>query len=312
MTEASAPAPPHYAPPNRPQPDIIGRFAPSPTGPLHLGSLFAALASFLDARSRQGQWRLRIDDLDAPRNQPGAAAGILGCLEKFGLQWDGEVYYQSRHLEAYAAAIEQLRQRQAVYACDCSRKRLSAHPGVYPGICRQRQHPFTADRAIRVITPDQTLAFNDACQGQIAENLAQQHGDFIIKRRDGFYAYQLAVVIDDHAQHITRVTRGVDLLDSTPKQIHLQGLLGLPTPQYRHIPVIIAANGDKLSKQTLAPAVDPTQAAATLHRLLILLRQNPPPELRQADVAEILAWAIAHWQPELLNGLRTIPDPTGK
>ncbi|MDD4915132.1 MAG: tRNA glutamyl-Q(34) synthetase GluQRS [Methylococcales bacterium] len=284
----------------------IGRFAPSPTGPLHLGSLYTALASFLDARSRQGLWLLRIDDLDAPRNQPGAEQAILDCLKAYGLQWDGEIYYQSRHLTDYEAAINRLQQH--VYGCVCSRKELAAYPDVYPGFCRHLPRPQIA-HALRIKTCNTVTGFTDAVQGEIRRNVALQDGDFIIKRKDGVIAYQLAVVVDDHAQQVNQVVRGYDLLDATPKQIFLQTLLGYPQPAYMHVPVIVDRHGNKLSKQTCAQAVDLHQAATTLHLLLFLLKQNPPPALRTAGVADILDWAIAHWRPGQLVGCPGMESP---
>jgi len=273
-----------------------GRFAPSPTGPLHLGSLFTALASYLEARYHQGRWLLRIDDLDTPRNMPGATEAILDCLHAFGLCWDGEVYYQSRHLNNYVEAIKQLQAQQLIYPCYCSRKQLSAYPGPYPGFCRDLPTQ-NGEHALRLKITDIHINFMDGLQGPISENMAI-HGDFIVKRRDGIVAYQLAVVIDDHAQQVNQIVRGYDLLNATARQMYLQQLLGYPHPSYRHVPILVDQQGNKLSKQTFAEAVDPRQPAVTLCRLLNLLQQNPPPKLRTASVAEILAWAIAHWRPE--------------
>ena len=286
--------------------EYVGRFAPSPSGPLHLGSLYTALAGFLDARQQNGRWQLRIDDLDTPRIMEGATSSILHCLDKFGLHWDGPVYYQSQHIEDYLAAIDTLKSQQVIYACNCSRKQLLEYGSIYPGICRFRQLPFTDNTATRLISADHFIEFNDSCQGLIRENPARQHGDFIIKRRDGVFAYQLAVVIDDHLQQVNQVLRGVDLLDSTARQIQLQQLLNYPQPHYRHIPVIIDANGAKLSKQTLAQAVDQEQAAPIIFKLLNLLQQNPPPEIQTANSSEILKWAISHWRADKLQGLRCI------
>ena len=257
----------------------------------------------MDARRNNGRWLLRIDDLDTPRNTPGAASIILHCLEAFGLHWDGEVYYQSQHLSAYAEAITELQNR--VYACSCSRKVLQDYPSVYPGFCRNKLLDIQ-EHALRIKTTDSQICFTDRIQGTISVNMASCHGDFVIKRRDGVIAYQLAVVVDDHLQQVTQVVRGADLLDSTVKQIYLQQLLGFQSPKYLHVPVIIDHQGEKLSKQTRAQAIDHNQPPAALFLLLQLLKQNPPPWLRTASLAEIIAWGIAHWQPQQLSNILTI------
>lgn len=274
---------------------------------MHLGSLFTALASYLDARQHHGRWLLRIDDLDTPRNQTGAVSSILSCLDAFGLHWDGEVYYQSQQLQVYAEVLANLQQRKHIYRCDCSRKSLMHVPEVYPGFCRNKTQ-FNHDAAIRVKLDDVTITFNDRLQNQISSDIATAHGDFIIKRKDGIVAYQLAVVIDDHAQRINHVVRGCDLLDSTPKQIYLQGLLGYPEPNYAHIPIILDRYGQKLSKQTLAKAIDYQQPVPMLFSLLTLLNQQPPIELKQASVQEVLDWAIDHWQIAALKSLQELPE----
>jgi glutamyl-Q tRNA(Asp) synthetase len=298
----------------KPGQDIYtGRFAPSPTGPLHLGSLFAALASFLDARSQQGKWLLRIDDLDTPRNKDGSVAAILNTLEIFGLHWDDAVYYQSQHLEEYNHFLQQLAQSQLTYPCVCSRKTLadstfgnSNSKGIYPSICRGKAISYDKPHAIRIKNDDNTIVFGDALQGTISHNLAVQHGDFILKRRDGIIAYQFAVVVDDYLQGVNHVVRGCDLLAETPKQIYLQQLLGFPTPAYLHVPVIVDQHGYKLSKQTLATAVDTKAPNLTLFDLLALLKQNPPDDLFGATVNEMLEWAIANWQLDVLHSCSTI------
>ncbi|MGZ8907645.1 MAG: tRNA glutamyl-Q(34) synthetase GluQRS, partial [Methylobacter sp.] len=274
----------------------IGRFAPSPTGPLHLGSLYTALAGFLQARSQQGLWLLRIDDLDTPRNVKGSADAILKTLEVFGLHWDGEVYYQSRHIDVYNDIINDLQRNKLVYPCTCSRKTLAANDGglaqtdIYPGICRDRQTLPDGPHALRVKTDNRIIAFQDELQGLISHNLAEQDGDFVVKRKDRIIAYQFAVVIDDDRQRVNHIVRGFDLLDATPKQIYLQQLLGLATPRYMHVPVIVDEQGYKLSKQTQATAVDLTAPHRVIFDLLVLLKQNPPIELRQASVSELLSW----------------------
>ena len=290
---------------------VCGRFAPSPTGPLHFGSLVAAVGSYLDARHRGGRWLVRMEDLDPPREQPGAAARILRTLERFGLEWDGEVIYQSRRLEHYEAAIERLRRDGIVYYCTCSRKTLrqAQKDGVngtpYPGTCRD-QTGFTADAALRLRTDAVEIGFTDACQGYYAQRLGREVGDFVIKRRDGYHAYQLAVVVDDAEQGITEVVRGSDLLDSTPRQIHLQRCLGLDTPAYLHLPVAVNAAGHKLGKQTGAAAVDEKDPAATLLAVLRFLGQAPPAPLSTASPDEILQWARAHWSRQRIPRVKAL------
>ncbi len=220
------------------------------------------MASFLQARSQQGKWLLRIDDIDTPRNAKGSVDHILKTLEVFGLHWDDSVYYQSRHLDVYEDALHELAENRLIYACTCSRKMLAGtHPrqtqsDIYPGTCRDKSPPQHSPHASRIKTDNRIISFQDELQGPITQDLAEQHGDFILKRKDGIIAYQFAVVIDDHRQHINHVLRGFDLLESTPKQIYLQQQLGLVTPQYMHVPIIIDTQGYKLSKQTLAQAVD--------------------------------------------------------
>jgi glutamyl-Q tRNA(Asp) synthetase len=293
----------------------IGRFAPSPTGPLHTGSLFTALASYLHARHHQGKWLLRVDDLDTPRNKEGSVADILKTLEAFGLHWDSSVYYQSQHLDDYATFLEKLAQNQLTYRCICSRKLLADLPpdespntkySIYPGICRYKSISPDTPHAIRIKTGDCTLSFNDELQGTISHNLADQHGDYILKRKDGVIAYQFTVVVDDYLQDVNHIVRGCDLLAETPKQIYLQQLLGFPTPAYLHVPVIVDQHGYKLSKQTLATEVDTKSPNLTLFDLLVLLKQNPPDDLFGAKVNELLDWAITNWQPDALRLCSTI------
>jgi glutamyl-Q tRNA(Asp) synthetase len=290
----------------------IGRFAPSPTGPLHFGSIYTALASFLQARSQQGKWLLRIDDLDTPRNSEGAADTILRTLESFGLHWDGSVYYQSDKLDDYNDILKELENHNLTYPCTCSRKELSyvhakqSLPDIYPGICRNKQASAGSPHALRIKTDNCILSFQDDLQGLISYNLAEQHGDFILKRKDRIIAYQLAVVIDDHIQNITHVVRGSDLLDSTPKQIFLQQKLGLRTPGYMHVPIIVDGQGYKLSKQTFAQPVDLKSPDDTIFELLTLLKQNPPAKLQHAPSTELLSWAQNHWNPNPLKNLRAI------
>ncbi|HZW24811.1 MAG TPA: tRNA glutamyl-Q(34) synthetase GluQRS [Gallionella sp.] len=290
-----------------------GRFAPSPTGPLHFGSLVAAVGSYLDARHHNGIWLVRMEDLDAPRCVSGAADDILRTLEAFGLHWDESIIYQSRRSAAYDEALHSLQTIGAVYPCCCTRKEIadSALHGidgpVYPGTCRHGIPAGREGRAWRVRTGNEPVGFDDELQGHIAQHLESEIGDFVVKRADGLYAYQLAVVVDDADQNITHIVRGCDLLASTPRQIHLQRLLGLATPAYMHLPVAVNAQGEKLSKQTLAPAISTDHAVATLISALDFLQQQPPAELRQGSVEEVLGWAIKNWQPERLKGCRQIP-----
>lgn len=277
-------------------PATVGRFAPSPTGPLHAGSLLAAVASYCEARSAGGRWLVRIEDLDPPREMPGAADLILRQLEAFGLEWDGEVRYQSRRQAAYEAALEQLQRQGDLFWCRCTRTELSRLPGsAYPGTCRA----FTAPRpesAIRLRVPDALTSFIDGLFGPLQENVLDAVGDFVLKRRDGFYAYQLAVVVDDADQGITQVVRGADLLDNTARQIVLQQKLGLPTPDYMHLPLLVHGDGSKLSKQTFAKALPLTGTSTLLVHTLHLLRQAPPADLGAEAPHTVLAWAVAHWQ----------------
>ncbi|MGR9043959.1 MAG: tRNA glutamyl-Q(34) synthetase GluQRS [Gammaproteobacteria bacterium] len=290
----------------------IGRFAPSPTGPLHLGSLYTALASYLDARFHLGRWLVRIDDIDIPRNVFGASDDILRTLEIFGLKWDGAIYYQSRQLDRYQAWLDALRKKHLLYPCTCSRKTLAQStrslqlPERYPGRCKDKVFPVALPHATRIRVVNNPIEFFDRLKGQLSEEVAARHGDFIIKRKDGLFAYQFAVVIDDDAQRVNHVVRGGDLLDSTPRQIYLQHQLDLPRPSYMHVPLIIDQNGNKLSKQTLAQAVDQKNPRHVIFELLKLLRQAPPPELAECSLEEILAWGVAHWKPESLTKVETI------
>lgn len=292
-----------------------GRFAPSPTGPLHFGSLVAAVGSFLDARRRGGEWLLRMEDLDRPRCQDGAANDILRTLEAFGFEWDGEVVWQSRRSTAYADALERLRDAGRVFACACTRRELAdsalAPDGapVYPGTCRLGLPPGRGLRADRLRVGQACIAFDDGVQGRLTQNLAEEVGDFVLLRADGFFAYQLAVVVDDSEQGITQVVRGADLLDSTPRQILLQQLLGWPTPTYAHLPVAIDASGEKLSKQTRAAPLDATRTIPSLLAALRFLDQAPPAELAEASLSEFWRWAIAHWELARVPRRRLLQAP---
>jgi glutamyl-Q tRNA(Asp) synthetase len=278
-----------------------GRFAPSPTGPLHFGSLVAAVGSYLQARAQEGEWLVRIEDLDPPRAVAGAADDILRTLEAFGFQWQGPVLYQSRRHAVYAQALEQLHRAGALYACGCTRREIAdssvngIEGPVYPGTCRGGRAVAKAARAWRVRTDNAMVEFDDALQGRLRSELEADIGDFVVRRADGLYAYQLAVVVDDAAQGITEVVRGADLLNSTPRQIHLQRLLGLPTPGYLHLPVVLNVAGEKLSKQTGAVPVDATNPLPALWRALDLLGQSPPCELLAADLESLWRWAVQSW-----------------
>lgn len=292
----------------------IGRFAPSPTGPLHFGSLLAALASYADARARQGQWLVRIEDLDPPREQPGASALILSTLEAFGFEWDGEVLYQSQRGEFYHDVIDQLLQQQLAYRCSCSRKQIFTRTGSirYDGHCLAQHLPRTGACAIRARCEAGVIRLQDAIQSTHHYDLARAHGDFVIQRRDGLFAYQLAVVVDDALQGISHVVRGSDLLDETPCQIQLQRYLGYAQPAYAHIPVATSASGQKLSKQTHAPALDALNPVPALLAALEFLGQHPPAELRDASASELLRWSIEHWTMEHIPKTRGLPWSAGQ
>jgi len=296
--------------------DYIGRFAPSPTGPLHFGSLVSALASYLDAKANRGQWLVRMEDLDPPREQPGAANIILQTLEDHGLQWDGEVIYQSQRSHAYQSCLDALLQAGFVYPCTCSRQDLTAMGGIYNGHCRNQpsaaatrtdEHLSSSLRLKLYDLPDRAtselIQFDDIFQGPQTQNLRTQAGDQILKRRDGFFAYQLAVVVDDIAQGITHIIRGSDLLEVTGRQLFFFDLLGAPLPQFGHAPLAIQANGQKLSKQNHARAIDSKFASRNLWNGLAFLGQEPPAELAGASTTEVLNWGINHWTRSAVRGL---------
>lgn len=290
-----------------------GRFAPSPTGPLHLGSLIAAVGSFLQARVQNGEWLLRMEDLDPLREVKGAADDILRTLERFGFGWDGPVVYQSARSQAYEAAIEQLREHNAIYPCGCSRREIAAAglagPAgpIYPGTCRNGLTPGRQPRALRLKCDGQTTVFIDALQGPIQQHLEREVGDFVIKRADGMYAYQLAVVVDDAAQGITEVVRGSDLLYSTPRQIHLQRCLALPQPTYLHLPVAVNDDGEKLSKQTGAAPLDARQPQSELVKVMTMLGQAPPDGLEKASLTTFWQWALENWRPGRIPQQLSLP-----
>jgi len=284
-----------------PQTRVRGRFAPSPTGPLHFGSLVASVGSYLSAKSQNGEWLVRIEDLDPPREEAGAADDILRTLELYGFEWDGEVLYQSRRREAYETALEVLKHQGALYACGCTRKEiadssiLGLEGPVYPGTCRAGLKGERAARALRVRTGNAVIEFDDRVQGRQCSRLETDIGDFVVKRADGLYAYQLACVVDDAAQGITEVARGADLLASTARQIHLQSLLGVPTPHYLHLPAVLNAQGEKLSKQTCAQPLPKSSVVPVLWRTLQFLGQTPPAEWREMTPTEFWAAAMRRW-----------------
>ena len=269
-----------------------GRFAPSPTGPLHLGSLLAATASFLDSKARGGAWHVRIDDLDEPRSMPGAEQQILDALEAHGLYWDGTVTRQSDRLDHYADALDSLNRAGRLYRCHCSRRSLKGHP-TYPGTCRHLGLT-DPDTAVRVIVPATAIEFEDAIRGRVVTNLQDSVGDFIVRRRDGLFAYQLATAVDDGEPDITHVVRGSDLLDNTARQLFLIQALDASPPSYAHVPTLLGPTGDKLSKQTKAPPLEAGNASRNLLSVLALLGQAPPP-LTGAACTEILDWGVQHW-----------------
>ena len=300
------------------RPPYRGRFAPSPTGPLHFGSLIAAVASYGDARAAGGQWLVRIEDVDLPRSRPDAESAILAALERYGFEWDGEVVRQSERTELYAAALARLRAAADVYECACARRELeTAPPGaggerVYPGTCRDGIPPDRCgrtQRAWRVRVGDVRIRHLDRLQGPQAQDLGRDVGDFVVKRADGLYAYQLAVVVDDAAQCVTDVVRGADLLASTPRQIHLQRLLGYPALAYLHVPVAINAVGEKLSKQTRAAPLPEDALPALLAAWRFLDQRLPEGSEAPRSVAEFWPCAIAAWNPARLPPTAMLAAP---
>ncbi len=290
-----------FLPQQQPEKKYTGRFAPSPSGPLHFGSLVAAVASYCDAKAHDGRWLVRMEDIDQPRCVPGADRVILNTLRRFGFQPDGPVLYQSHpsRQQAYATALNHLKAQKKIFYCTCTRKQLKTHP-VYPGTCRQRHRPPRQEYAIRVIAPEQTFTFTDRIQGSYQQHLSKDCGDFIVLRKNGYYAYQLAVVVDDADQGITSVVRGIDIIDSTPRQQFLQHSLGLPTLRYAHIPIIVDAKGHKLSKQTFAKEITHEDPLHLIRQALACLNQPPPP----ADITltSLWDWAIRHWDIKRIRG----------
>lgn len=278
-----------------------GRFAPSPSGPLHFGSLIAAVGSYLQARKQRGEWLVRMEDLDLPRCVKGADTIILNTLEFYGLFWDGEVMYQSQRNQAYDTALEQLQSLNACYPCSCTRSEISAIAKqgieglIYPGTCRNGLPAGKNGKSIRTRLDDAIISVDDYLQGSISQHLFRDYGDFVIKRGDGLFAYQLAVVVDDAEQAITQIVRGSDLFDSTPRQIWLQKKLAYHTPSYLHLPIATNSDNEKLSKQSYAKAISNKDPRLEIIRALDFLGQQPPEELRASDLNSLWAWAIEHW-----------------
>ena len=285
----------------------IGRFAPSPTGPMHFGTLIAAVGSYLQAKTNQGQWLIRMEDVDTTRVVEDSDTQLLNSLEAFGFEWDSEVIYQTTRNVLYSDALERLNQQHLIYPCTCSRKHLASHvdykkTGVYPGTCREQSLPFQGEHALRLKVSNTNIRFDDMIMGPQQENLATECGDFVIKRKEGLFAYQLAAVVDDASQGITEIVRGADLLDSTARQIYLQQLLGYKTPTYIHLPLALGDDGNKLSKQSESRAIDNNHPTLALVDALSHLGQQPPESLKNHPLDDIWTWAIQHWD------IKTIPQ----
>jgi len=281
-----------------------GRFAPSPTGPLHFGTLVAAVGSYLEAKSHDGEWLVRIENLDTQREISGASSEILRTLESLEMEWDHDVVYQSERNSVYQTTLAILDEYGVIYPCTCTRREIadSSITGVsgpvYPGTCRSNLLNKKQIGALRVITDNSLVKFKDALRGQISQRLESETGDFVLRRADGIYAYQLAVVVDDAEQGITHVVRGADLLDSTPRQIYLQKLLGYPILEYMHLPVAVNNQGKKLSKQNLATPLDISNPVAQLIAIISFLGQEPPTELLKNSISSFWEWAVKNWCPE--------------
>jgi glutamyl-Q tRNA(Asp) synthetase len=308
-TTGTVEAPPRYR----------GRFAPSPSGTLHFGSLVAAVASFVDARAAGGQWLVRIEDLDPPRERPGAADRILFTLDRLGLGWDGPVLRQSTRSGAYARALGRLRREGRIRECFCARAALAALPEnvrreagddlFHPAACISGSTEGNPRPALRFRVPGQEVVFRDRVQGAVRINVAATVGDFVLRRKDGLYAYQLAVVVDDEEQGITHVVRGADLLQSTPRQILLQQALGMSGVEYMHVPLAVNTSGLKLSKSSDAPGLAAASSTRQIVAALQFLGQDPPEGLEAASVDEVLAWAVSNWHPERFAGVAFAAAP---
>lgn len=281
-------------------PNYRGRFAPTPSGPLHFGSLLAAVASYLDARSSGGKWLVRIEDTDGPRCPPGMADNILDTLEAYGFEWDEEVLFQSARSEIYSEFLKKLERQSLVFECGCSRKDIAAISGAeskqgpYPGTCRAGRGQKEL-RAKRFLTSQIEVSFDDGLHGTCFQNLEKDVGDFVLWRTDGCFAYHLAVVVDDALQGITHIVRGSDLLDSTPRQIALARSLEFSIPKYFHIPIAVNEQGEKLSKQTLASALVYEEASLQWWNALHFLKQSPPQQLKESPLPQVIDWGIKNW-----------------
>lgn len=284
------------------KPIPTGRFAPTPSGSLHFGSLVAALASYLNVKSQLGRWYVRIDDIDQPRIAKNSINDILNTLEFLNLEWDGEVYYQSQHIEEYQAALDKLKQQKLAYACTCTRKQIGE--SIYTGTCRDAKHELTQRHSLRIKTNNTSISLNDCIQGAYSQNLFTDIGDFIILRSDNIFSYHLSTVIDDTQQNITEIIRGYDLLESTPRQMYLRECLGLTNPNYCHIPLAMKNKSKKLSKQNFASPIEKHLANESLFNALVFLGQNPEQKLQTAPTNEIVEWALIHWD------INSIPQKT--
>ncbi|OZG70050.1 tRNA glutamyl-Q(34) synthetase GluQRS [Hahella sp. CCB-MM4] len=291
------------------KPVYRGRFAPSPTGLLHFGSLVGAVASYLDAKSHQGYWLVRIEDIDPLREQAGASDAILRSLEAHHLYWDEKVTFQSHHQERYEFQLQQLRQKKLIYACPCSRKQLHANHGLHLDVCRNRKVAFVENVAIRFGVSNQNEGYHDLIQGPTTYHLRQEIDDFVVKRKEGFYAYQLAVVCDDVAQGITHVIRGIDLVDSTPLQLQLYRGLDTRPPAFGHFPVVVTDDGSKLSKQKLSPALNPQTVTQNLTLAGAALRLIDKDEQTPDKPEELLQWMVSRWSRSPLKGIKQLPSP---
>ena len=289
-----------------------GRFAPSPTGPLHFGSLIAAISSYAQARKQNGTWLVRIEDVDQPRCDATSTKLILEALEIYGMQWDENIVYQSQRDHLYQTALDILKSKNLSYDCACSRKDINVNAEynsnlIYPGTCKNGIKNNKQARSIRLHTNNEIINFNDKVQGYYSQNITKDVGDFIIKRADNLFAYQLAVVVDDEEQNITEVVRGSDMLDSTARQILLQQLLSYVTPQYMHIPLATTEDGNKLSKQNMAPPINIEDPRPTLISALTFLKQYPPTDLRDCNIETIWDWVINNWSIKAIPAKLSIP-----
>ncbi|MFO8024073.1 tRNA glutamyl-Q(34) synthetase GluQRS [Thiohalophilus sp.] len=291
-----------------------GRFAPSPTGPLHFGSLVAAVGSYLQARHQGGQWWLRIEDIDPPREVAGAAGAIIALLAAYGFEWD-ELSYQSRRQAYYAEALAQLQHQHLTYPCTCTRRQLREHPigcdgtRIYSGTCRSRRFPCRDRHATRLLTTDTLIKFADRLQGKQICELEKAVGDFVLRRADGYISYQLAVALDDAEQGMTEVVRGCDLLDSTPRQIHVQQQLGLRSPAYAHLPVVRGSDGQKLSKQTGARPLSSEQPLVPLVNAMQFLGHPVPEEIQHGSLQGFWDWAIDNWAADRIPTRHEADNP---